>query len=144
MASLPTILLTLSLSVAAAFAQGNPALTPAQRDVLVKLLTSVEAEAKRTGQAGAEKIAAVAREIDRNILSEKPDAELDRKLRTQLVDAVMDTVRVAMNARLDAVTQIVKVLTPDQKKLLLAELDKPGTDPDLAELVQKKLLGVVR
>ena len=32
------------------------------------------------------------------------------------------------------------MLTPEQKKFLLTELEKPGAPSDLTELVQKKLI----
>ena len=50
-------------------------------------------------------------------------------------DAVAQTVRSAMELRLRVVREIIKVLTPEQKKLVQAELEKPGANPDLAETV---------
>jgi len=50
---------------------------------------------------------------------------------------VAQTVRSAMERRLRVVREIIKVLTPEQKKLVQAELEKPGANPDLAETVTK-------
>ena len=75
----------------------------------------------------------------RNILAEKPDAELDGKLSNQLLAAVGEVVTAALHAKLNGIHEMVKVLTPQQKKILLAELDKPDTNPDLTELVGSAL-----
>ena len=118
-------------------------LTPAQMETLKKLLASSETDSKTRIQPTAEKITEIAKAIDRNVLSDKPDPELDKKLRADMTSAVLETVKIAMDIRLNSIADIAKVLTPDQKKLLLAELDKPGTNPDLAELVQRRLMTTV-
>jgi hypothetical protein len=95
----------------------------------------VESAGKSEAAALAVKIGEIARSFDRNILSEKPDADLDGKLSNQLVAAVGEMVTAAVHAKLNGVRKMIKVLTPQQKKILLAELDKPDTNPDLTELV---------
>lgn len=121
-------------------AQGKPApapstLTGAQQQTLQQTLQTVDAAGKTEATALAVKIGEIAKSFDRNILAEKPDADLDGKLSNQLVVAVGEVVTAAMHAKLNGVHEIVKILTPEQKKLLLAELDKPDTNPDLTELV---------
>ena len=74
--------------------------------------------------------------IDRNLLSGKPDDELDRKLSADFATAVTNLVNSAVQVKLTAVREMVKVLTPAQKAALLAELEKPGANPDLAELIK--------
>jgi hypothetical protein len=118
-------------------------LTPAQMETLKKLLASSDTDSKARIQPTAEKITEIAKAIDRNVLAEKPDPELDKKLRADMTNAVLETVKIAMDIRLNAIADIAKVLTPDQKKFLLAELDKPETNPDLAELVQRRLMTTV-
>jgi hypothetical protein len=110
-------------------------LTEAQQQALQQALQAAESAGKSEAAALAVKIAEVAKSFDRNILSGKPDAELDVKLSNQLVAAVGEVVTAALHAKLNGVREIVKVLTPEQKKILLAELDKPDTNPDLTELV---------
>ena len=110
-------------------------LTAAQQQALQQALQAAESAGQTEAAALAAKIAVVAKSFDRNILSDKPDAELDGKLSNQLVAAVGEVVTAALHAKLNGVHEIVKVLTPEQKKILLAELDKPDTNPDLTELV---------
>lgn len=112
-------------------------------ETLKKLFTSSDTDSKSRIQPTAEKIADIAKAIDRNLLSDKPDPELDKKLRADMTSAVLDTVKIAMEIRLNSISDIAKVLTPDQRKFLLTELDKPGTNPDLAELIQKTLMTTV-
>ena len=116
------------------------ALSPEQREALQKILAAGDADAKTRVQPAAQKLADVAREIDRNVLSEKPDAGLNEKLRTSMIEAVVELVKIALDFKLAAVSEIGKTLTPEQKKFLLAELEKPGSNPDLTDLVQKKLI----
>jgi len=86
------------------------------------------------------KLATLAKDYDRNILAEKPDPALQKKLADEMADAVAQLVSAAIRARIQSVDELAKLLTPEQKKLLLAELDKPDANPDLAELT-KKVLG---
>jgi hypothetical protein len=111
-----------------------------QIDALKQVIAAAEAELKTKAQAAAVDLATIAKDIDRNILSETPDPELDRELRAKLISAVTEVVRLAIAAKLAAVWEIGKLLTPEQKKLLLAELEKPGANPDLSELVQRTII----
>jgi hypothetical protein len=65
---------------------------------------------------------------------------VDRELRVKLISAVTEVVKLAIAAKLAAVWEIGKLLTPEQKKLLLSELEKPGANPDLSELVQRTII----
>jgi hypothetical protein len=75
--------------------------------------------------------------MDRNLLSGKPDEELDRKLSSDFAAEVSNLVNGAIQAKLTAIREMVKLLSPDQKAVLLAEVEKPGANPDLAELINK-------
>jgi Spy/CpxP family protein refolding chaperone len=86
------------------------------------------------------KLASLAKDYDRNILAEKPDAALEQKLGDELAQTVSQLAAEAVRLRVQAVGEMAKLLTPDQKQLLLAELDKPDANPDLVELI-KKVLG---
>ena len=114
-------------------------LSEAQQQALQQALQAVENTAKSEAAPLAEKIGTIAKSFDRNVLSEKPDAELDGKLSNQLVAAVAEVVTAELHAKLNGVREIIKVLTAPQKKILLAELDKPDTNPDLMELVSSVL-----
>lgn len=110
-------------------------LTAAQQQAVQQALQAAESTGQTEAATLAAKIAVIAKSFDRNILSEKPDVDLDGKLSNQLVAAVGEVVTAALHAKLNGVHEMVKVLTPEQKKILLAELDKPDTNPDLTELV---------
>lgn len=112
-------------------------LTDAQKRAMEAIGKDLESKIQPTS---ALKLASLAKDYDRNILAEKPDAVLEQKLGDELAEAVSQLAAEAVRARVRAVSEMAKLLTPDQKKLLLAELDKPDANPDLVELV-KKVLG---
>jgi hypothetical protein len=114
-------------------------LTEAQQQAVQQALQAAESAGKGEAATLAAKIGEIAKSFDRNILAEKPDAELDGKLSNQLLAAVGEVVTAALHAKLNGIHEMVKVLTPQQKKILLAELDKPDTNPDLTELVGSAL-----
>jgi hypothetical protein len=112
------------------------ALTDAQRHALESIGKDLQSKI----QPAALKLASLAKDYDRNLLAEKPDPQLEQKLANELTETVSQLVTDAIRARIQSVGEIAKLLTSEQKKLLLAELDKPGTNPDLVELI-KKVLG---
>jgi hypothetical protein len=112
------------------------ALTAGQKQALQQKLQTLETDAKAKTEKQNAKIAEIAKSIDRNLLSGKPDEELDRKLSADFASEVTNLVNLAIQAKLTTVREMVKVLTPDQKAALLVELEKPGANPDLAELVK--------
>ncbi len=114
-------------------------LTAEQKQVLQQKVQTMESSAKAEAEKQSAKIAEIAKNIDRNLLSGKPDDELDRKLSADFAAQVTNMVNAAIQAKLAASREIVKVLTPDQKAALLAELDKPGANPDITELINKAL-----
>lgn len=114
-------------------------LSEAQKQALQQAVQAVDSEGKSKAAEYVVKLGWIAKRFDRNILSEKPDLELDRKLAAELSEAVGEAVNVAIQLKLTAVREIAKVLTPEQKKILLAELEKPDVNPDLTELVGKVL-----
>ncbi len=115
------------------------ALTPDQKQALQQKAQALETTAKAQTEKQTAKIAEIAKNIDRNLLSGKPDDELDRKLSADFAAEVTSMVSGAIQAKLTATREMVKVLTPDQKAALLAELEKPGANPDITELINKVL-----
>lgn len=113
------------------------ALSPAQRQALQQIIQSADKETKVQAEADSQRLGEIAQRIDRNLLSDKPDDELHHKLCAELTDAIGGLVRTAISAKLKVAGDLVKVLTPDQKRLVLAELDRPGANPDLTELIGK-------
>jgi Spy/CpxP family protein refolding chaperone len=119
-------------------AQQKPALTPEQRLKVEQIVKDTEERAKTDAATLALKAAELVSGIDRNLLSEKPDQELDRKLSAELEDTLASLVRAAIRGRLAAVHELAKVLTPEQKKLAIAELDKPGSGVmGMQDLIEK-------
>src|SRR5271155_4435095 len=100
------ILLATPLYLAAQTPQDKPVpapapstLTQAQQQAVQQALQAAESAGKTDATALAAKIGTIARSFDRNILSEKPDAELDGKLSSQLVAAVGEVVTAALHAK---------------------------------------------
>jgi Spy/CpxP family protein refolding chaperone len=114
-------------------------LTDEQKQVLRQKVQALENDTKAQSEKLNAKIAETAKNIDRNLLSGKPDDELDRKLSADFSSEVSQLVSSAIQAKLSATREMVKVLTPDQKAALLAELEKPGANPDITELINKVL-----
>ena len=112
-------------------------LTDAQKQAMEAIGKDLESKVQL---AAVLKLASLAKDYDRNILAEKPDAELQQKLGDELVEAGSQLAAEAIRARVRAVSEVAKLLTPDQKKLLLAELNKPDANSDPLDLI-KKVLG---
>jgi hypothetical protein len=133
---LPVCLLAGTVLCAQDGAPKGSALTAEQKQALLQRAQALESEAKAQTEKQNVKIAEIAKNIDRNLLSGQPNEELDRKLSADFATEVTTLVNAAIQAKLTAVREMVKVLTPDQKAVLLVELEKPGANPDLAELVK--------
>ena len=139
MNTLKFLLCGLILGAPACYAQEKPnenRLTDAQKQALDKAKVTIEAETRSKTTAFAVKAAEVAKNLDRNLLSEQPDTELDRKLQTDLVQMISEMVSSAIQTKMAADRDLIKLLTPQQKKMLLAEVEK-SANPDLEELIDK-------
>ncbi len=75
--------------------------------------------------------------FNQNLLSDKPNKELDQELGQQMVDAVAETIRL----REVRIRSVAGILTREQKKALLEELSKPDAPITLDELITKVLGG---
>jgi hypothetical protein len=135
---LPILLLASAsfLSAQDAASKGNT-LTAEQKQALQQKAQTLENDTKSQAEKATAKMSEIAKSIDRNLLSGKPDDELDRKLSADFAAEVTNLVSAAIQAKLSASKEMVKVLTPDQKAVLLAEVEKPGANPDLTELISK-------
>ncbi len=125
------LLFVVSKTAAAPQTDPAPALTDAQK----QRLQAIEASAGPKADQLSQTIGAMAKAFDRNILSDRPDPAVDAKLTDQITESAAQAVRL----RMSIVKDMVKVLTPQQKNALLAELEKPNANPDLAELIGKML-----
>jgi hypothetical protein len=127
-------------AVAMCFAQETPnpnLLTETQKQALEKAKQAMDNETKAKTVAIALKLTALAKSLDRNMLADQPDPETDKKLLNDLVQTVTDMVTGVLQTKIAADREVVKLLTPEQKKILLAEIDKADANPDLAELIGK-------
>src|SRR5882724_5447659 len=70
-----------------------------------KALQAIEADMKAKAAPLALKIAALAQSLDRNTLSDQPDADLDRRLTTELSQTITE----GLQLRLAAVRETVKI-----------------------------------
>jgi len=113
-------------------------LSPAQSDAMKKVLQTGEADGRKRMAAITEKITDIAKQRDKNILSDKPDAELDKKLRAELTASVIESVKISMDLRLSTIWELGKILNGEQKKYLQSELNEPGVNPDLSDLIQRR------
>lgn len=77
--------------------------------------------------------AQAAKEFDENVLAETPDAASDERTTKQLLDSLEGVARL----RLQTVREVVALLTPEQKRLLRAEMSKPGTPVALLDVLSR-------
>jgi hypothetical protein len=122
-------------------ASSPAALTEPQKQALQQAAKTGESELKTKEAQIKEKLVGIVKGLARDLLSATPDPELERKLSSELADAISKVLAEAINVKLNQTREMVKLLTPEQKKLLLAELDKPDANPDLTELIGKVLGG---
>lgn len=123
------------LAAASARAQA-PELTDAQK----KMLAAAEDDLNAKVAPLAAKAGEAAAALDRALLAQKPDPQAERKLGEEFAGAVSQVAVTAVRIRVASLHDIVATLTPAQRKLLLAELDKPGADPDLLALIKRVFL----
>lgn len=123
------------LAAASARAQA-PELTDAQK----KMLAAAEDDLNAKVAPLAAKAGEAAAALDRALLAQKPDPQAERKLGEEFAGAVSQVAVTAVRIRVASLHDIVATLTPAQRKLLLAELDKPGADPDLLSLMKRVFL----
>ena len=74
-----------------------------------------------------------AKEFDENVLAEAPDAASDERATNKLLDSLAGVARL----RLQTIKDVVALLTPEQKRLLRAEMSKPGTPTALLEVLAR-------
>jgi Spy/CpxP family protein refolding chaperone len=93
----------------------------------------IETESKKKAAPIALKLAATAKKIYENMLSDKPNDALRKKLAAEL-DAVAGQL---LTIKGQTIHDLVMVLTPEQKRLIKNEMQKPGAAGDLSEVIAK-------
>ena len=115
-------------SNASAAAPAHP-LSEEQRRAIQSILTKSKLEGVPLALLGA----AGAKEFDENVLAEAPDAAADERATNQLLNSLAGVARL----RLQTIRDVVALLTPEQKRLLRAEMSKPGTPTALLEVLAR-------
>jgi len=111
----------------------RPTLTEAQK----QMLKSAEADLTSKMAPLAEKVSRAAKDLNRALVADKADPDVQRKLSDDLANAVSGLAAEAIRLRVSALRAIVDSLSPEQKSLMRAELDKPGADADLLNVIKK-------
>ena len=111
----------------------RPTLTEAQK----QMLKSAETDLTSKIAPLAERVSRISRDLNRALLAEKADPEIKKKLADDLANAVSGLAAEAIRLRLSALGAIIDSFSPEQKSLLRAELDKPGADADLLNVIKK-------
>jgi LTXXQ motif family protein len=111
----------------------RPTLTEAQK----QMLKSAETDLASKMTPLAEKVSRAAKDLNRALVADKADSDAQRKLADDLANAVSGLAAEAIRLRVSALRGIVDSLSPEQKSLLRAELDKPGADADLLNVIKK-------
>jgi hypothetical protein len=107
---------------------GHP-LSEAQRQAL----KSIKAEGEKKAAPLALQLAATAKQIYENMLSEKED----EALRLRLSKEMDETLLKILALKGQSIRDTVAVLTPAQKQLVREEMRKPGAPGDLSELIER-------
>ena len=104
-------------------------LSPAQ----LEAIKSIRAESEKKAAPLALRLAAVAKQIYGNMLSEREDAVLRRKLSRELNEVAARLLAI----KGQSVRDMVRVLTPEQRDFIRGEMLKPGALGDLSELIAR-------
>lgn len=118
---------------AAVLAAASPATAPVRTlsETQKNAMRSIQAESERQSAPIAQKLRETLRTVYGNLLSDKPDPSLDRKLD----GAIKETADQLLSIKSQSIRDMVALLTPDQKKLVRSELGKPGAPDDLIDLI---------
>jgi len=114
-------------------ARVRPSLTDAQK----QMLKSAETDLAGKMAPLAERISTIAKDLNRALLADKADPDVKKKLADDLANAVSGLAAEAIRLRVSALGAIIDSLSPEQKSLLRAELDKPGADADLLNVIKQ-------
>jgi Spy/CpxP family protein refolding chaperone len=139
MTAFPFALLALTVAIPLATSQSQPTPPPALTDAQKQMVKTAESDLNSKIAPTVEKVGRTAKDLNHALLSDHPDQELQRKLQDEFAEAVSQLVVTAIRLRVSALQEIVRTLTPEQKKLLLTEVDKPGADADLLNVIKKVL-----
>ncbi len=98
----------------------------------LETIKDIRAKAAREAVPTALRLAATIKQIYTNMLADKPDAKLRARLSKQMTD---NTVKLLL-IKGQSIREMVNALTPEQKRMLKSEMEKPGAPADLSELME--------
>jgi len=104
-----------------------PQLTPAQ----LQSIKSIRSATERKAAPLAIRLAATVRRVYENMLSDKEDEALRKRLSSQMNEVASQLLAI----KGQSIREIVRVLTPEQRSLIRSEMKKPGAPADLSELI---------
>ena len=93
----------------------------------------IKTETERKAAPVAIELAGTARKIFANMLADKEDQKLRRKLNKQLH---LSAGRL-LDIKGQSFREMLAVLTPDQKQIVRAEMEKPGAPVDIGDLIDR-------
>lgn len=142
--SIALLVMCLALCVHAASAQENKTadakkqaadqaelkLSDAQRNSMLTIL----AESKKQALPVLMQLAEQAMKTNENLLSDKPDEAAINKHKAEMGATLSQLI----GLRIDSIGQMLKVLTPPQKQLVIAEAAKKDGEKDLFNVIVKK------
>jgi hypothetical protein len=133
------VLVVVSIAAASARAANSPQERPSLSlsDAQVAAMKRIKSESEKQAAPLAVQLAAVAKRIYENMLSDKEDQKLRRRLSLQMNGIAGKLLAI----KGQSIRDTVAVLTPEQKRTLRDEMRKPGAPADLTELISKLFAG---
>ena len=131
--AMPIAFVTLTGSPAAADWQDA---TPGLSEVQIAAIKTIQSQAEQKMTPAALRLAAVVQHLYVNNLSDTPDESARAALDAEMKELVWQM----LTAKGDSMWAAFRVLTPEQKQLVRAEIakpQKPGDLPDVMEVIAK-------
>lgn len=114
----------------------NAASIPPLSEEQKKSLMAIKVASEKKAAPIALRFAGIIRRIYENMLADKPDTGLRAKLDAEMKETGWELLMIKGQSMFDAVA----VLTPEQKRVLKAEMMKPGAPADMGELIEKTFM----
>jgi Spy/CpxP family protein refolding chaperone len=100
-------------------------------DAQKQSIKNIQTAAEKQAALAALRLAGIVNKIYENMLADKPDERLRASLSAQMEKATW----ALLSIKGQSIHDIVRVLTPAQRRLVKAEMQKPGAPSDLSEVV---------
>lgn len=124
-------MISVGLAQTAPAASNKPDVSPHLTAAQLQTIESIRAESKKKAAPFALRLASAAKQIYENMLSEHEDEALRQRLSGEMNEVVVELL--AIKGR--SIRDMVRVLTPEQKKFVKSEMQKLGAPDDLSELI---------